>query len=168
MEKLFIDSPLSGTPIALAKVNDKIFSGGAAGCGIAIKNPDGKIFAPFDGTIKFFASPGVIGLKSFGGVELLIHVGLNTCKLIGETFEPQVAAGDTIERGQILLTFDPQEVSRAGFDTTTPVVVTNPENFDEIIFRLGRKKFIAKTSTSESFFAKFGAFDIIGNGFKHA
>ena len=80
MEKLFIDSPLNGTAIELAKVGDKIFSSGAAGRGIAIKNPDGKIFAPFDGTVKFFASPGVIGLKSFGGVELLIHVGLNTLR----------------------------------------------------------------------------------------
>ena len=144
MEKLFIDSPLNGTAIELAKVNDKIFSSGAAGRGIAIKNPDGKIFAPFDGTIKFFASPGVIGLKSFGGVELLIHVGLNTCKLIGETFKPKVAAGDTIERGQILLTFDPQEMIRAGFDSTTPVVVTNPENFGDIVFRLGERKIFAQ------------------------
>ena len=165
MKKLFIDSPLNGTAIELEKVNDKIFSGGAAGRGIAIKNPDGKIFAPFDGTIKFFASPGVIGLKSFGGVELLIHVGLNTCKLIGETFKPKVAAGDTIERGQILLTFDPQEMIRAGFDSTTPVVVTNPENFDEIIFRSGKKKFIVK---STNFFAKLKARDIIGGGFKYA
>ncbi|MBR4642041.1 MAG: PTS glucose transporter subunit IIA [Selenomonadaceae bacterium] len=165
MEKLFIDSPLNGTAIELEKVNDKIFSSGAAGRGIAIKNPDGKIFAPFDGTIKFFASPGVIGLKSFGGVELLIHVGLNTCKLIGETFKPKVAAGDTIERGQILLTFDPQEMIRAGFDSTTPVVVTNPENFDEIIFRLGEEEFIVK---STNFFAKLKARDVIGGGFKYA
>ncbi|MBR7024455.1 MAG: PTS glucose transporter subunit IIA [Selenomonadaceae bacterium] len=165
MEKLFIDSPLNGTAIELAKVGDKIFSSGAAGRGIAIKNPDGKIFAPFDGTVKFFASPGVIGLKSFGGVELLIHVGLNTCKLIGETFKPKVAAGDTIERGQILLTFDPQEMIRAGFDSTTPVVVTNPENFDEIIFRLGEEEFIAK---STNFFAKLKARDIIGGNFEYA
>ena len=129
LENLLIDSP--------------IFSSGSAGCGVAIKNPDGKIFAPFAGTVKFFASPGVIGLKSFGGVELLIHVGLKTCKLIGESFKPQVAAGDIITHGQILLTFDPQEISRAGFDAVTPVVVTNPENFGDIIFQLGNKKIIA-------------------------
>jgi len=80
---------------------------------------------------------------------LLIHVGLNTCKLIGESFKPQVAAGDTINRGQILLTFDPQEISRAGFDVTTPVVVTNPENFGDIIFRLGGQKIFVQR---ESFF----------------
>ena len=145
MEDLIIDSPLSGKLIELGEVSDKIFSSGAAGRGVAIKNPDGKIFAPFSGTIKFLASPGVIGLKSFGGVELLIHVGLNTCKLIGESFKPCVAVGDTIRRGQILLTFEPQELTRAGFDATTPVVVTNPENFGDIIFRLDKQKIIAQS-----------------------
>ena len=110
MENLFIDSPLNGKLIALNEINDKIFSSGAAGRGAAIKNPDGKIFAPFAGVIKFFASPGVLGLKSFGGIELLIHVGLNTCKFIGESFRLRAAVGDTISRGQILLTFDPQEM----------------------------------------------------------
>ena len=144
MENLFIDSPLNGKLISLEKVGDKIFSSGAAGKGAAIKNPDGKIFAPFSGVMKFFASPGVLGLESFGGVELLIHVGLNTCKFFGETFQPRVAAGDTFRRGQILLTFDPQEMIRAGFETTTPVVVTNPENFGDIIFQLGEQKIFAQ------------------------
>ena len=152
MKTLIIDSPLNGTLIPLNEVRDKIFSSGAAGLGAAIKNPVGKIFAPFDGVIKFLASPGVIGLNSFDGAEILIHVGLNTCKFIGESFKPQVAACETIKRGQILLTFDPQELSRAGFETTTPVVVTNPENFGEIIFRLGEQKIIAKASASEKFF----------------
>ena len=145
MEDLIIDSPLNGKLIELGEVSDKIFSSGAAGRGVAIKNPVGKIFAPFNGTIKFLASPGVIGLKSFEGVELLIHVGLNTCKLVGETFKPRVAVGDTIRRGQILLTFEPQELSRAGFDATTPVVVTNPENFGDIVFRLDKQKIIAQS-----------------------
>lgn len=144
MENLIIDSPLDGTLIPLFEVNDKIFSSGASGKGVAIKNPAGKIFAPFAGTVGFIASPGVIGLKSFGGVELLIHVGLNTCKLIGETFKPQVEVGETINRGQILLTFDPQEMIRAGFEIITPVVVTNPENFGDIIFQLGEQKIIAQ------------------------
>lgn len=158
MENLFIDSPLKGTLIELAKVRDKIFSDGAAGRGIAIKNPDGKIFAPFGGIVKFLASPGVIGLESFNGIELLIHVGLNTCKLIGETFKPQVAVGDTIRRGQILLTFDPQEISRAGFDTTTPVVVTNHENFGDITFQLGEQKIIAPAKFEEKFSWSTGEF----------
>ena len=144
LESLFIDSPLKGTLIALDEVNDKIFSRGAAGKGVAIKNPDGKIFAPFAGTVEFCASPGVLGLKSFGGVELLIHVGLNTCKLLGETFRPRVTAGDTFRRGEILLTFDPQEMIRGGFDSTTPILVTNPENFGDIIFLHGARKIFAQ------------------------
>ena len=162
MENLFIDSPLNGTLIELAKVNDKIFSDGAAGRGIAIKNPDGEIFAPFDGIVKFLASPGVIGLESFNGIELLIHVGLNTCKLIGNTFKPQVSVGDTISRGQILMTFDPQEISRAGFESVTPVVVTNHENFGDIIFRLGEQKIIVPAKFEEKFYA------IGGNNFEYA
>lgn len=149
---LIIDSPLNGAMIPLAEVVDKTFSDGTAGRGVAIKNPDGKIFAPFGGTIKFFALPGVIGLNSFDGVELLIHVGLNTCKLVGESFKPQVAAGNTIRRGQILLTFDPQEISRAGFETTTPVVVTNPENFGDIIFQLAERKIVAQRAEREEFY----------------
>ena len=149
LESLILDSPLRGTLIALDEVNDKIFSGGAAGRGAAIKNPDGKIFAPFAGTVEFCASPGVLGLKSFGGVELLIHVGLNTCKLLGETFQPRVTAGDTIRRGEILLTFDPQEMIRGGFDSTTPVVVTNPENFGDIVFRLGARKIFAQRAAHD-------------------
>ena len=152
LENLIIDSPLNGTLIPLSEVDDEIFSGGAAGKGVAIKNPDGKIIAPFGGTTEFLAEPGVIGLKSFGGVELLIHVGLNTCKLIGESFKPQVAAGDTFRRGQVLLTFDPEEMIRAGFDSTTPVVVTNPENFGDIVFRLGGQKIFAQRADRESFF----------------
>lgn len=149
MRNLVIDSPLSGRLIELSEVNDEIFSSGAAGRGMAIKNPAGKIFAPFEGTIKFLASPGVIGIESFSGVEMLIHVGLDTCKLKGKSFKPRVTAGDRIRRGQILLTFEPQEISRAGFDTTTPVVVTNHEIFGDIIFQLGRQKIIIRTSSDK-------------------
>ena len=144
LENLLIDSPLFGTPIPLADVDDEIFSGGAAGKGIAIKNPDGKIVAPFGGKVAFIAEPGVVGLQSFGSVELLIHVGLKTCKLIGERFKPHVATGDIITRGQVLLTFDPKEMTCAGFDATTPVVVTNPENFGDIVFKLGGQKIFAQ------------------------
>ena len=152
LETLIIDSPLAGKLIELSEVNDKTFSSGAAGRGVAIKNPNGKIFAPFDGIVKFLASPGVIGLKSFSGVELLIHVGLNTCKLIGESFKPQVEVGDTIKRGQLLLTFNPQEMIRAGFESTTPVVVTNPENFGDIIFLLDEQKITAQSDDKDETF----------------
>ena len=152
MENLIIDSPLDGAMIELAEVDDKIFSSGAAGVGIAIKNPCGKIFAPFGGTVQFIASPGVIGLKSFSGVELLIHVGLNTCKLIGKSFLPQVRAGDIIRRGQLLLTFDPQEMTRAGFDSATPIVVTNAENFGDIVFELGGQKIFVQRAAHDELF----------------
>ena len=148
LENLIIDSPLIGTLIELADVADKIFSGGAAGKGAAIKNPDGKVIAPFGGKVEFLAEPGVIGLRSFGGVELLIHVGLNTCKLISESFKPQVAVGDTFRRGQVLLTFNPLEMTCAGFDSTTPIVVTNPENFGDIVFRLDGQKIFAQRAVA--------------------
>ena len=151
-ENLFIDSPLKGALIPLAAVGDEIFSSGVAGKGIAIKNPDGKLIAPFSGKVEFIAEPGVIGLKSFGGVDLLIHVGLNTCKFIGESFKPQVSAGNIIRRGQVLLTFDPKEMTCEGFDATTPVVVTNPENFGDIVFELGGQRIFAQRIDRKGFF----------------
>ena len=132
-----IFAPIMGTLIPLNQCNDPVFSSGAMGRGIAIKNPRGKIFAPFDGEITvFFPTGHAIGLKSDDGIELLIHVGMDTVKMNGEGFTPKKEAGDKIKRGDLLLEFDTDTIRRAGYDTTTPVVVTNHDDFNEIIFEL--------------------------------
>ena len=130
-----IISPLNGKLIPLNETDDPVFAGGAMGRGAAIKNPDGKVYAPFDGEVtNLFPTGHAIGLKSNDGIELLIHVGMDTVRLNGKYFFPKVETGDKIRRGQLLLEFDVKGISRAGYSTTTPVVVTNHKNFGKIIF----------------------------------
>src|SRR6478609_7821263 len=123
-------SPLSGVAIPLSDVDDKVFAGGVLGQGLAIKPATGDVHAPFDGVVAMlFDSHHAIGIKTDDGVELLIHVGLDTVKLGGQFFTPHVAKGDRVTAGQLLLTVDLDGVGAAGYDTTTPVVVTNPHGY---------------------------------------
>ncbi len=137
MKDIRISSPINGTLIPLNEVNDPVFAGGAMGRGAAVKNPEGKVYSPFDGEITvFFPTGHAIGLKSDDGIELLIHVGMDTVKLNGEGFSPKAEAGAKVKRGQLLLEFDPQVITDAGYETTTPVVVTNPTEFGAITIEL--------------------------------
>jgi len=136
-------SPLNGELIPLNQVDDPVFGSGAMGRGAAIKNPAGKVYSPFDGEITvFFPTNNAIGLKSDDGIELLIHVGMDTVKLNGEGFTPRADVGDRVKRGQLLLEFNPKVITTAGYQTTTPVVVTNHQNFGDITFELFDQKII--------------------------
>lgn len=138
-----IISPLNGKLVPLNSINDPVFSSGAMGRGFAVKNPDGRVFAPFDGEITvFFPTGHAIGLKSDNGIELLIHVGIDTVRMNGEGFTPKAEAGDRIKKGDILLEFDPAKIRRAGYDTTTPVVVTNHTDFGDIDVELDEELFM--------------------------
>ncbi|MGN0958069.1 MAG: glucose PTS transporter subunit IIA [Selenomonas bovis] len=138
MRDIRLTSPLEGELIPLSAVKDMVFSTGAMGRGAAVRNPQGKVVAPFDGEITvFFETKHAIGLKSADGVEVLIHVGMDTVKLNGEHFTAQAAQGDKVKKGQVLLTFDPAAIREAGYDTTTPVVVTNAAEFADITVELG-------------------------------
>ena len=137
MKDIRLSSPLKGELIALQDVKDPVFAGGAMGRGAAIRNPEGKVYAPFDGEVTvFFETKHAIGLKSKDGVELLIHVGMDTVNLKGEHFTAKAAQGDKITKGQLLLEFDPEGIAAAGYDTTTPVVVTNHDQYGSITFEL--------------------------------
>ncbi len=138
MRDIRLTSPVAGELIPLSEVKDPVFGSGAMGRGAAVKDPQGKVVAPFDGEITaFFETKHAIGLKSTDGVELLIHVGMDTVKLKGEHFTAQAAQGDKVKKGQVLLTFDPAAIREAGYDTTTPVVVTNAAEFGDITVELG-------------------------------
>ena len=151
MKDIKITSPLEGELIPLNEVNDPVFAGGAMGRGAAVKNPKGKVYAPFDGEITvFFPTGHAIGLKSTDGIELLIHVGMDTVKLNGQCFTPKKEAGDKIKRGELLLEFDPAGIVKAGYETTTPVVVTNHAEFGDITFELGSKTVVAKAPAADS------------------
>ncbi len=138
MRNIRLTSPVEGELIPLSEVKDAVFASGAMGRGAAVRNPMGEVRAPFDGEITvFFETKHAIGLKSTDGVELLIHVGMDTVKLNGEHFEAHAAQGDKVKKGQLLLSFDPAAILEAGYDTTTPVVVTNAAEFADITVELG-------------------------------
>lgn len=131
-EEIF--APVSGKIIALKDVNDTVFSSEAVGKGVAILPTDGEIFAPFDGKVStIFPTKHAIGLKSDNGVELLIHIGLDTVELQGENFETFVEEGMKVKKGDLLEKFDISKIKEAGYDTVIPVVVTNSTNFDDIV-----------------------------------
>ena len=147
MRDIRLTSPLEGELIPLSAVKDPVFGSGAMGRGAAVRDPQGKVVAPFDGEITvFFETKHAIGLKSADGVEVLIHVGMDTVKLNGEHFTAQAAQGDKVKKGQVLLTFDPAAIREAGYDTTTPVVVTNAAEFGDITVEYGGQSITSKAA----------------------
>ena len=141
MKDIRLDSPLQGELIALQEVNDPVFSGGIMGRGGAVKNPAGRVTAPFDGEItSVFDTKHAIGLLSDDGIELLIHVGLDTVNLKGKYFTAHVQAGDKVKKGDLLLEFDAGGIRHEGYDTTTPVVVANADEFGKITLELQGNK----------------------------
>ncbi|WP_295159979.1 glucose PTS transporter subunit IIA [Selenomonas sp. AE3005] len=138
MKDIRLDSPLKGDLVALSEVNDPAFASGAMGFGAAVKNPEGKVYAPVDGEITvMFDTKHAIGVRGSNGEEVLIHVGLDTVKLNGEHFTAHVEQGAQVKKGQLLLEFDVEAIKAAGYDVTTPVVVTNSSEFGKITIALG-------------------------------
>ncbi len=134
MKNLIITSPLAGKIIPLKDVKDPAFASGAMGPGIGVIPGDGKVYAPFDAKVEvLFATKHAIGLTGIDGTALLIHVGIDTVKLNGEPFTAHVQQGDTVKKGDLLLSFDIPSIQNAGYDVTTPVLVTNAFDYDEII-----------------------------------
>lgn len=126
-------SPAAGTAIPLSQVKDETFAGEVLGKGMAVIPSEGKIFAPCSGTIdSVFDTKHAIGMTSSDGVELLIHVGINTVELNGAHYTSHVSDGDTVEKGQLLLEFDIPAITAAGYDITTPVIVTNSDDYQQV------------------------------------
>lgn len=129
--QLFIATPLEGEVVPLSEVNDATFASGVLGYGIAIKPSKGVVYAPFDGTIQaFFPTLHALGLvDDQKGVELLIHVGLETVNLNGEGFYAKAKQGDSFKKGDVLLEFDLEKLQNIGFDMITPIIVTNADTY---------------------------------------
>ena len=151
MKDIRLDSPLKGQLVELKEVKDPAFAGGAMGLGAAVKDPEGKVYSPVDGEITvLFETKHAIGIHSAEGADILIHVGLDTVKLNGEHFEAKVAQGDKVKKGQLLLEFDAAAIKAAGYDTTTPVLVTNAAEFNQITVALAGKEITSSANKAEA------------------
>ena len=151
MKDIRLDSPLKGQLVELKEVKDPAFAGGAMGLGAAVRDPEGKVYSPVDGEITvLFETKHAIGIHSSEGADILIHVGLDTVKLNGEHFEAKVAQGDTVKKGQLLLEFDASAIKAAGYDTTTPVLVTNAAEFNQITVALDGKEITSSANQTEA------------------
>lgn len=135
-------SPLEGESVPLNSVNDQTFASGILGNGVAVKPSAGRVVAPFSGEVStLFDTKHAIGLTGDDGVELLIHVGLNTVELGGRYYDAKVKMGDRVERGQTLIEFDKDEIEKAGYETVTPVIISNIDSYKGMDETLGGVKF---------------------------
>lgn len=126
-------APMSGSVIALDQVPDSTFASGLLGRGVAIIPAVGKVIAPFPGEVaSLFQTKHAIGLQSDSGIELLIHVGIDTVKLDGVPFTAHVKEGDRVQAGDLLIEFDRQAILDAGYDLATPIIISNSDDYREI------------------------------------
>lgn len=134
-----IGAPVEGMAVASSEVPDPTFAEEMLGKGIAIKPAVGKVYAPVDATVGMvFDTKHAITLTSEGGVEILIHVGLDTVSLNGAPFTVHVSADDKVKKGDLLLEFDMDAIKAAGLETITPVIICNSDDF------AGLEKFVDK------------------------
>jgi len=125
---LNIASPLSGLSLALTDVPDETFAGGHMGQGIAIEPEEGKLIAPFDGVVAHVVkTKHALILEHSSGLQLLLHIGIDTVSLKGSGFICHIASGDVVKAGQTLIEFDLAAIQAAGYRTITPIIVTGNE-----------------------------------------
>lgn len=131
--EIIIHSPLVGKIINIADISDPTFSGGLLGQGVGVIPTSGKVVAPFNGVVSsLFSSKHAINLVSDDGIELLIHVGINTVKLDGEGFTAHVKSGDSIKTGELLLEFDIDFIEKSGCPLDTPILINNSDSYNSI------------------------------------
>jgi PTS system beta-glucosides-specific IIC component len=133
-EKTSIFSPIKGEVLPLSQASDEAFASGALGKGVVIIPEEGKVYAPIDGTVTMiFPSLHAVGLTSVSGIELLIHIGMNTVELNGEGFSVYIEKGQKVTKGDLLLEFDMEVIQKNGYSLETPVVITNSQDFKEVV-----------------------------------
>ncbi|MCI9610599.1 MAG: PTS transporter subunit EIIC [Eubacterium sp.] len=134
VNRLEIASPIKGKVVKQANMKDEAFGSGALGKGVAVQPEEGKVYAPADGVISaLFPTLHAIGITTDTGAELLIHVGLDTVQLNGEGYRASVSEGDRVKKGALLLEFDIALIESRGFSTETPVLVTNAEDYLDVV-----------------------------------
>lgn len=126
--------PMKGVAVALSEVPDATFAEEMLGKGIAIKPEENEVFSPVNGKVaSIFPSRHAIGIESEDGVEILIHIGLDTVQLDGKYFEAMVSDGQTVKKGDLLIKCDLESIQNAGYQTITPVIITNTDDYAEIL-----------------------------------
>ncbi|MBO0448928.1 PTS glucose transporter subunit IIA [Enterococcus sp. MJM12] len=134
VRKEIVTAPINGAIMPLSTSKDEAFAQGILGKGVLIQPESGEVVAPFDGTVMtLFPTKHAIGLVSDNGLELLIHIGIDTVQLDGKFFTPHVKQGDKVKRGQKLMSFDIKAIQAAGYSVETPVIVTNSADYLDIL-----------------------------------
>lgn len=134
IEKEALASVMEGHVIPLSQVEDEAFSSGAMGKGVAVEPVNGKVVSPVTGEVTvLFPTHHAVGIKSDEGVEVLIHIGMDTVQLDGKGFTPHVKVGDKVTAGQLLIECDLDIIRDAGYSTVTPVIVTNSDEYLDVI-----------------------------------
>lgn len=134
LKKESIPAPIEGKPLPLSEVADAAFSQGILGKGMAVEPTKGVVLSPVDGVVEtLFPTRHAIGLTSDSGIEVLIHVGMDTVQLEGKYFTAFVDAGDHVKQGQKLLEFDMESIKKAGYSLVTPVVISNTDDFLDVV-----------------------------------
>ena len=145
-DKKTVYAPAEGDIIPLEEIEDAMFAQGLLGKGCGINPTVGKILAPFEGEVVVLSSTKhALGLKSVDGIELLIHIGIDTVKMNGQGFNALVKVGDSFKCGQNLMTFSIPEIKKSGYSTTIAVVVTNTDAYEKIeLVKQGTSKRLEK------------------------
>ena len=131
-------SPLSGTVIELSDVNDQTFAAGLLGQGVAVIPTGNRVVAPADGKIEaIFPTGHAVAMHTDCGMDLLIHIGLETVKLDGRHFTVHAAVGDEVKQGDVLIEFNRQAISDEGYDVTVPILVCNSVEFSSLKGNIG-------------------------------
>ena len=129
-DKIEVGSPVRGQAVPIREVSDPTFGDEILGKGGAVKPTDGRVYAPVDGEVSLlFDTLHALSLTVTGGAEILLHIGLDTVALKGEHFTAHVKTGDTVKKGDLLITADLEKIREAGYDTITPVVICNTDEF---------------------------------------
>lgn len=128
-----IGSPVKGKAVPISQVSDPTFGEEILGKGVAIQPEEGKIYAPADGTIEMlFDTKHAVSMTTTEGVELLVHIGLDTVALKGEHFTAHKGNGDAVKKGELLISVDLEAVKAAGYDVITPMVVCNTSDYQTV------------------------------------
>ncbi len=138
-KQVVLFAPVKGFAVPLEKIKDEAFSKRILGEGAAIEPSEGRLYAPCDATVdSVFDTKHAVNLLTDDGLEILLHIGIDTVKLDGKHFEAHVKNGQRVKKGDLLITFDIEKIKGAGYDTTTPMVICNPEITESVLgFKYG-------------------------------